>query len=125
LTEKIKTLIVDDSAFARSIIVKRLGVDPDIEVIGVAKDGIDALEKIKQLKPNVVTMDITMPRLDGLAALERIMAECPTPVIMLSALTAEQAPATMSALELGAVDFYLKPSTLNPAGMSEHSDELV
>ena len=70
-------------------------------------------------------MDITMPRLDGLAALERIMAECPTPVIMLSALTAEQAPATISALELGAVDFYLKPSTLNPAGMAEHSDELV
>ena len=80
MTEKIKTLIVDDSAFARSIIVKRLGVDSDIEVIGVAKDGIDALEKIKQLKPNVVTIDITMPRLDGLAALERIMAECPTPV---------------------------------------------
>ncbi len=125
MTEKIKTLIVDDSAFARSIIVKRLGVDLDIEVIGVAEDGIDALEKIKQLKPNVVTMDITMPRMDGLTALERIMAECPTPVIMLSALTAEQAPATISALELGAVDFYLKPSTLNPAGMAKHSEELI
>ena len=125
MTQQIKILVVDDSAFARSIILKRLSVDPDIEVIGVAKDGVDALEKIKQLKPHVVTLDISMPRMDGLTALERIMAECPTPVIMLSALTSEQAPATISALELGAVDFFLKPSALNPAGMSTQSDELV
>ena len=82
-------MIVDDSAFARSIIVKKLSVDPNIEVIGVAKDGVDALDKIKQLKPNVVTLDISMPRMDGLTALKRIMAECPTPVVILSALTAE------------------------------------
>ena len=125
MTQQIKTLIVDDSAFARSIIVKRLSIDPNIEVIGVAKDGVEALEKIKQLKPHVVTLDITMPRMDGLTALERIMAECPTPVIMLSAMTSEQAPATISALELGAVDFFLKPSALNPAGMAAQSDELV
>ena len=98
MAQHIKTLIVDDSAFARSIIVKKLSVDPDIEVIGVAKDGIDALDKIKALKPHVVTLDVSMPRMDGLTSLERIMAECPTPVIMLSALTGEQAPATMAAL---------------------------
>lgn len=125
MTQKITALIVDDSAFARSIIVKRLGVAPDIEVIGVAKDGVDALDKIKQLKPNVVTMDITMPQMDGLTALERIMAECPTPVVMLSALTSDQAEATISALELGAVDFFLKPSALSPAGMTNESDELA
>ena len=125
MPQQIKLLIVDDSAFARSIIVKRLSVDPDIEVIDVAKDGVDALEKIKRLKPDVVTLDISMPRMDGLTALERIMAECPTPVIMLSALTSDQAPATISALELGAVDFFLKPSALNPAGMTAQSDELV
>ena len=125
MTQQIKTLIVDDSAFARTIIVKRLSVDPEIQVIGVANDGIDALDKIKRLKPDVVTLDISMPRMDGLTALERIMAECPTPVIMLSALTGEQAPATISALELGAVDFFLKPSALNPAGMARQPDELV
>ena len=125
MTEKIRTLIVDDSAFARSIIVKRLGVDSDIEIIGVAKDGIDALDKIKQLSPNVVTLDVSMPRMDGLTALARIMAECPTPVVMLSALTSKQAPATMSALEMGAVDFFLKPSALNPTGMANRSDELI
>ena len=100
MAQQIKTLVVDDSAFARSMIVKRLAADPDIEVIGVAKDGVDALDKIKALKPNVVTLDISMPRMDGLTALERIMAECPVPVVMLSALTAEQAPATISALEM-------------------------
>ena len=63
MTQQIKALIVDDSAFARSIIVKRLGVDPGIEIIGVAKDGVDALEKIKTLKPDVVTLDISMPRM--------------------------------------------------------------
>lgn len=125
MTQQIKTLIVDDSAFARSMIVKRLCADPEIEVIGVAKDGLDALEKIKHLKPDVVTLDISMPRMDGLTALKRIMAECPTPVIMLSALTGEQAPATISALEIGAVDFFLKPSVLNPAGMVKESDELA
>ena len=125
MTQPIRTLIVDDSAFARSIIVKKLSGDPDIEVIGVAKDGIDALEKIKALKPNVVTLDVSMPRMDGLTALEKIMAECPTPVVMLSALTGEQAPATITALELGAVDFFLKPSVLSPAGLAKESDGLA
>ena len=125
LNQLIKTLIVDDSAFARSIIVKKLSADPDIEVIGVAKDGVEALEKIKDLKPNVVTLDVSMPRMDGLTALEIIMAECPTPVVMLSALTGEQAPATISALELGAVDFFLKPSVLSPAGLAKESGDLA
>ncbi len=125
MTQQVKILVVDDSAFARSIILKKLSIDPDIDVIGVAKDGIEALDKIKDLKPNVVTLDVSMPRMDGLTALERIMAECPTPVVMLSALTGEQAPATMSALELGAVDFFLKPSVLSPAGTAGQSDDLV
>jgi two-component system chemotaxis response regulator CheB len=121
----IKVLIVDDSAFARSAIAARLGTDSVIEVVGQAKDGLDAIEKTKELKPDVVTLDVVMPRMDGLAALERIMHECPTPVVMLSALTGKGADATIKALELGAVDFFLKPSIASPVGRDESTEELV
>ena len=120
-----KVLIVDDSAFARSVISQKIGSDPELEVVGQARDGLEALERIKDLRPNVITMDVSMPRLDGLATLERIMAECPTPVVMLSALTGEQTTTTMQALELGAVDFFLKPSVGNPAGAGETVQDLI
>lgn len=116
MNERVRVLVVDDSAFARSTISKMLNTDPQIEVVGVARDGIEALEQVKSLKPSVVTLDVTMPRMDGLTALGHIMAECPTPVVMLSALTGEQTHATIEALELGAVDFFLKPSAISPAG---------
>ena len=90
MSERVRVLVVDDSAFARSTISKMLNTDPQIEVVGAARDGIEALEQVKSLKPSVVTLDVTMPRMDGLTALGRIMAECPTPVVMLSALTGEQ-----------------------------------
>ncbi|MCH7745485.1 MAG: response regulator, partial [Chloroflexi bacterium] len=116
MNERVRVLVVDDSAFARSTISKMLNTDPQIEVVGAARDGIEALEQVKSLKPSVVTLDVTMPRMDGLTALGRIMAECPTPVVMLSAQTGEQTHATIEALELGAVDFFLKPSAISPAG---------
>ena len=116
MSEQIKVLIVDDSAFARSLITKRLEANPQFTVVGVARDGLEAVEQVKALRPDVVTLDVTMPRLDGLGALERIMADCPTPVVMLSAVTGEQTHATIEALELGAVDFFLKPSLASPAG---------
>lgn len=125
MSEAIKVLIVDDSAFARSVIAKKLDTDPGIAVAGFARDGADALEKIRELKPDVVTMDITMPEMDGLTALEHIMAGNPLPVIMLSALTGPQTHATITALELGAVDFFLKPSVANPAGTDESTLELI
>jgi two-component system chemotaxis response regulator CheB len=118
-------LVVDDSAFARSMIIKRLDSDPDLEVVGFAKDGLDAVEQVRKLNPDVVTLDVTMPNLDGLGALERIMAECPTPVVMLSALTGEQTHATIKALELGAVDFFLKPAVASPAGTDTSTLELI
>ena len=125
MSVSIKLLIVDDSAFVRSVIAKKMAADPEIEVVGTARDGLDALEQVKRLKPDVVTMDVTMPQLDGLGALERIMDEIPTAVVMLSALTGPQSQATIRALELGAVDFYLKPSVAAPGGTGESETELI
>ncbi|MDD5312312.1 MAG: chemotaxis response regulator protein-glutamate methylesterase [Dehalococcoidia bacterium] len=124
-SEKIRVLIVDDSAFARLVIAKNLGSDTDIEILGTAKDGIDAIDKIKALKPDVVTLDVEMPKMDGITTMERIMEECPVPVVMLSALTAEGADVTIKALEVGALDFFLKPSLINPTGSEEMNSELI
>ena len=125
MAETIRVLVVDDSAFARSIIAKKLAADPELEVIDFAKDGLEAVEKVKSLKPNVVTLDVSMPRMDGLEALDRIMLECPTPVVMLSALTGEQTQTTLTALERGAVDFFLKPSITNATGESTAVADLI
>ncbi len=105
---KVKVLVVDDSAFMRKAISGMLEKDPMIEVVGTARDGEEALEKIKTLDPDVVTLDIEMPKMDGLTALRHIMMECPRPVIMVSSLTQEGADATFKALELGAVDYIPK-----------------
>ena len=120
-----KVLVVDDSEFVRSVISRRIGGDPDIEVIGVAADGIEALNKVNSLKPDVITMDVIMPEMDGLIALQHIMTECPTPVIMLSALTGEGTETAIKALELGAADFYLKSSALNPLRSGDMPNSLI
>lgn len=121
----ISVLVVDDSAFMRHTIANRLLNAPDIKVVGSARDGIDALEKIKELKPDVVTLDVEMPRMDGLTALKIIMQESPCPVVMLSALTREGAVATLRALELGAIDFVPKPSRALSLDMDAIRDELL
>jgi len=108
---KIRVLVVDDSAFVRRAIIRMLDNHPIIQVVDVASDGEMAIELIKKLHPDVVTLDIRMPILDGLSALERIMNECPTPVIMLSSLTEKGGENTLRALELGAVDFIDKSAT--------------
>lgn len=77
MSDRIRLLVADDSAFARLTIARQLHEDPDVELVGVARDGLEAVEKAKALKPNVVTMDVQMPRMDGITALERIMDECP------------------------------------------------
>ena len=123
MKEKIRVLVVDDSKFVTTAVSQKLNSDPEIEVVGVAHDGVEAVEKTKSLKPSVVTMDVVMPEMDGITALARIMAECPTPVVMLSALTSENAETTIRALELGAVDFYLKASVISPAG--ENADDTL
>lgn len=106
--EKIRLLVVDDSAFMRVALKKMVEEDPAIEVIDVAKNGHEAIEKIQSLNPDIVTMDIEMPIMDGLTALEKIMKEMPLPVIMISSLTEAGAGATFKALDAGAVDFIPK-----------------
>ncbi|MDR2161393.1 MAG: chemotaxis response regulator protein-glutamate methylesterase [Desulfovibrio sp.] len=104
----IKVLIVDDSAFVRRAIVSALEQDPDIRVAGQAKNGEEAVELARALDPDVITMDVEMPRMDGLAALKRIMGENPCPVLMLSSLTVDGAATTLKALDAGALDFIPK-----------------
>jgi two-component system, chemotaxis family, protein-glutamate methylesterase/glutaminase len=105
LKKKIRVLVVDDSAFVRRSIVRMYEGSDDIEVVEVASNGAEAVELTKKLRPDVVTLDVMMPVLDGLTALEMIMRECPTPVVMFSSLTGKGGEKTLKALDLGAVDF--------------------
>ncbi len=105
-----RVLVVDDSAFMRHMVSRVLSAQPDLEIVGVAADGIEALEQARRLRPDVVTLDVEMPRMDGLRTLAALMRERPLPVVMLSTLTEAGAPATIRALELGAVDFVAKPA---------------
>ena len=121
--EPTKVLIVDDSPFMRKALERMLQA-PDIQVVGSARDGLDALEKIPLLNPDIVTLDIEMPRLDGLGCLKRIMAEMPRAVLMVSSLTQEGAQATLEALALGAVDFIPKESSLASASILQIQQDL-
>ncbi len=104
----IHVVVVDDSAFMRKAISTMLEKDPDIKVVGTGRDGEEGLDLVRRLNPDVVTLDIEMPRMDGLTALRHIMMEMPRPVLMVSSLTVEGAEATLKAMELGAVDFIPK-----------------
>lgn len=125
MQNQINVLVVDDSAFMRKSLSLLLESDPSIKVIDTAIDGLMALEKIKKLKPDLVTLDIEMPRMDGLTALGRIMKECPTPVLMVSSLTLEGADVTLKALELGAVDFIPKEMSFVSVAITSIKEELV
>ncbi|WP_111976889.1 protein-glutamate methylesterase/protein-glutamine glutaminase [Algibacillus agarilyticus] len=120
----IKVLIVDDSPLIRGLLTEILNVAPDINVIGTAEDPFDAREKIKQLNPDVITLDIEMPRMDGISFLKNLMRLRPMPVVMVSTLTAEGAPATLQALELGAVDYVSKPKNNVAEALTEYQFEL-
>lgn len=121
----IKVLVVDDSAFMRKAISKILSSDPEIEVVGTARDGADALEKVAELSPDVITLDVEMPKMDGLTTLAHIMHEKPIPVVMLSALTGEGTKATVRAMSLGAVDFIQKPSGTISLDIEKIRDEII
>lgn len=108
----IRVLIVDDSAFVRKALSTMLQSEPDIEIVGLANNGKEAVEKTAELKPDIITMDVEMPIMNGLEALRIIMEQNPTPVLMVSSITTEGAEATIDALSLGAVDFISKQSTL-------------
>jgi len=122
---KIRVLVVDDSAFVRRAIIRMFDQSTEIQIIDVASDGEMAIELVKKLRPDVVTLDVQMPVLDGLQALERIMSECPVPVIMLSSLTGKGGDKTLKALELGAVDFIDKSSAGGSMDISTLARELT
>lgn len=125
VSSKTRVLIVDDSAFMRKMIGDILESDPRIEVIDRARNGKDALEKIKLLAPDVVTLDIEMPVMDGLTTLEKIMSSNPLPVLMISSSTTKGADKTLRAMSMGAVDFITKPS--GPISLDIHNiqDEII
>jgi two-component system chemotaxis response regulator CheB len=119
---KIKVLIVDDSALIRSVMTEIINSQPDMEVVGAAPDPLVAREMIKQTNPDVLTLDVEMPKMDGLDFLEKLMRLRPMPVVMVSSLTERGSEITMRALELGAVDFVTKPKISIQAGMREYAE---
>lgn len=124
VTKQIKVLVVDDSAFMRKVISDILEEDPRIKVIAKARDGIEAVEKVLKLSPDVITLDVEMPRMDGIAALKEIMRLKPRPVVMVSSLTRKGTAVTINALALGAVDFVAKPSGAISLDMRAVAQEL-
>lgn len=121
----IKVLVVDDSALVRKLLSEMLSKDRDIEVIGTASDPYVAREKIKALNPDVITLDVEMPRMDGVTFLENLMRLRPMPVVMVSSLTQQGADVTLRALELGAIDFVAKPKIDVAGSLASYADELV
>ncbi|MGA1791401.1 MAG: protein-glutamate methylesterase/protein-glutamine glutaminase [bacterium] len=122
---RISVLIVDDSAFIRKAMKRMLGSDPMIKVLGDACDGFEALQRIKSLKPDVVTLDVKMPGMDGLQTLKQIMREYPVPVLMVSSLTGEGGEVTLQALEMGAVDFIDKSSCHTTMDILDIAESLI
>jgi two-component system chemotaxis response regulator CheB len=125
MSEQIKILVVDDSAFMRKSLTMLLESDPQIKVIDTASDGIIAIEKIKKIRPDIVTLDVEMPNMDGISALKIIMKECPTPVLMVSSLTIEGADITLKALDLGAIDFIPKEMSFVSVAITGIKEELI
>lgn len=122
--ERVRVLVVDDSALVRKLMSTMLACDPAIEVVGTAADPFIAREKIKQLNPDVLTLDVEMPRMDGITFLENLMRLRPIPVVMVSSLTVEGAEVTLRALEMGAVDFFAKPEHDLATSFSESAMEI-
>jgi len=120
----IKVLIVDDSAMIRQLLTEIISADREFEVVGTAADPLMARDKIKQLSPDVLTLDVEMPRMDGLTFLENLMRLRPMPVLMVSSLTEKGAEVTLQALELGAVDFVTKPKIDVRSGLVEEAELL-
>jgi two-component system, chemotaxis family, protein-glutamate methylesterase/glutaminase len=125
MNKKIRVLVVDDSAVMRQLLTEILNSDPDIEVVGTAPDPFVAREKIKLLNPDVLTLDVEMPRMDGLAFLRNLMRLRPMPVVMCSSLTQKGAAVALDALSLGAIDFVAKPAVDVIHGIKEAAQEIV
>ena len=122
---EIKVLVVDDSAFMRMVLKDIIDKQPDMKVIGMAKDGLEAVEKVVKLKPDVVTLDVEMPKLNGFEALKIIMKKTPTRIIMVSSLTSRDAAITIECLESGALDFIQKPAGSTSWTFRQVQDDLL
>lgn len=122
---KIRVLIIDDSLLIRKILTEVLNSSPDIEVVGCAEDPLVARDMIKQLNPDVLTLDIEMPHMDGITFLRNLMRLRPTPVVMISTLTEKGAEVTLEALTIGAVDFIAKPKVDVVNTLNEYADEII
>jgi len=125
MANKIKVLIIDDSALVRQVLTSVLNTSKNIEVVGAARDPIDAREKIKLLNPDVLTLDIEMPKMDGVTFLKNLMRLRPMPVVMISTLTEKGAEITLEALEVGAVDFISKPKIDVQDKLQDYTDEII
>ncbi|MDP9014581.1 MAG: chemotaxis response regulator protein-glutamate methylesterase [Pseudomonadota bacterium] len=123
--KRIGVLIVDDSALVRRVLTEILSSDPAVKVLGTAHDAYDAREKIKALNPDVLTLDVEMPRMDGLTFLRNLMRLRPMPVVMVSSLTERGAEVTLDALSIGAIDYLSKPKIDLAATLSDYKDELI
>ncbi len=123
--KKIRVLVVDDSALIRGVMTEILSDDPEIEVVGAAPDPYVARDKIKALSPDVLTLDVEMPKMDGLTFLQKLMAARPMPVVMVSSLTDKGAATTMQALETGAVDFVTKPTVDIQHGLEDLAQQIT
>ncbi|MDJ0781212.1 MAG: chemotaxis protein CheB [Desulfosarcinaceae bacterium] len=121
----LKILIVDDSGFIRKAIRRMFEADSELQVVGEAKNGIEAIAAIPKLRPDVVTLDINMPQMDGLTTLKHIMIQCPCPVVMFSTLTKEGAKESFDALRYGAVDFLQKPSNRDPRQIETQEKSII
>ncbi|MDR4494413.1 MAG: chemotaxis response regulator protein-glutamate methylesterase [Nitrospirales bacterium] len=121
----IRVLVVDDSALIRNVMTEILSQDPEIEVVGTAPDPYVARDKMKALNPDVLTLDVEMPKMDGLTFLQKIMAARPMPVVMVSSLTEQGAATTLQALEAGAVDFVTKPTVDVQHGLSDLAHQII
>jgi len=124
MARPIRVLIVDDSALVRNILSQGLNLDPGIEVVGTASDPYEARDKIVQLRPDVLTLDVEMPRMDGVAFLRKLMPQFPIPIVMVSSLTQRGKQITIDALEAGAVDFVAKPTSNVASGLNAMIGEL-
>src|SRR5574344_512374 len=125
MSKKIRVIVVDDSALVRSLLAEIINRQHDMECIGTANDPLVAREMIRELDPDVITLDVEMPRMDGIDFLGRLMRLRPMPVLMISTLTERGAEVTMRALELGAVDFVAKPRVGVANGLTQLSSEIV
>jgi two-component system, chemotaxis family, protein-glutamate methylesterase/glutaminase len=123
--KRIRVLIVDDSALVRKLLTELLGSAPDIEVVGAAPDAFTARDKIKALNPDVLTLDVEMPKMDGVTFLRNLMRLRPMPVVMVSTLTEKGADVTLDALSVGAVDYLAKPKVDLAATLGDYRDELL